>query len=199
MAGAFLYLHQSERLQGRFDVVGALLSVAGMVATVYGFIHVAHDGWGNTQTYVVFAAAVVLLTAFVYYEAKVAKEPMMPMRIFENRNRSGAYLVMFVAGAAMFGMFYLITFFVQGVREYGPLKTGVAFLPVAFIIGISSQINAQLMPKIGPKPLIITGTTLLTGSMLWLSTGRRRLRLLGHAASPAWCCSPWAWAACSSR
>ena len=93
-----------------------------MVATVYGFIHVAHSGWGNTETYTVFAAAVVLLVAFVFYEAKVAAEPMMPMRIFENRNRSGAYLVMFVVGAAMFGMFYFITFFVQGVRDFSALQ-----------------------------------------------------------------------------
>src|SRR3954447_6094264 len=52
MLGAFVFLHESERLRGRFDVVGAVLSVAGMVSTVYGFIHVAHDGWGNTETFV---------------------------------------------------------------------------------------------------------------------------------------------------
>jgi EmrB/QacA subfamily drug resistance transporter len=170
IVGAYLYLHQSERLSGRFDVIGAVLSVGGMVSTVYGFIHVAHSGWGNTETFVVFALAIVLLTAFIYYEAAVAREPMMPMRIFENRNRAGTYLVMFVVGAAMFGMFYFITFFVQGVRDYSALKTGVAFLPVAFTIGIVSQINARLMGRLGPKPLMITGTVLLTLSLLWLST-----------------------------
>ena len=170
MTGAFLYLRQSERLTGRFDVVGAVLSVGGLVATVYGFIHVAHDGWSNGQTFAVFAAAVVLLASFVFYEAKVAAEPMMPMRIFEERNRSGTYLVMLVVGAAMFGMFYFVTFFVQGVREYGPLKTGVSFLPVAFVIGVVSQINAKLLPRFGPKPLMITGTTLLTLALLWFST-----------------------------
>ncbi len=169
MSGAFFFLHQSERLKGKFDFVGAALSVAGLVATVYGFIHVAHDGWANTQSFVVFAAAIVLLSSFVYFEARVAAEPMMPMRIFEDRNRSGTYVIMFVVGAAMFGMFYFVTFFVQGVREYGPLKTGIAFLPVAFVIGIVSQINAKLLPKIGPKPLMITGTTLLTVSLLWFS------------------------------
>jgi EmrB/QacA subfamily drug resistance transporter len=170
IGGAFLYLHQSERLSGRFDVLGALLSVGGLVATVYGFIHVAHDGWANGQTFAVFAAAIVLLATFVYYEAKVAREPMMPMRIFDERSRSGTYLVMLVVGAAMFGMFYFVTFFVQGVREYGPLKTGFSFLPVAFVIGIVSQLNAKLLPRFGPKPLMITGTTLLTVALLWFST-----------------------------
>jgi EmrB/QacA subfamily drug resistance transporter len=170
ITGAFMYLHQSERLKGRFDFLGALISVGGMVALVYGFIHVAHSGWGNTETFVVFGLAVVLLVGFVLFEAYGSAEPMMPMRIFENRNRSGSYLVMLVVGAAMFGMFYFITFFVQGVRDYGPLKTGVAFLPIAFVIGITSQVAARLLPRLGPRPLIITGTGLLTLSLLWLST-----------------------------
>ncbi len=169
ITGAFLYLHESERLKGRFDVVGALLSVGGMVATVYGFIHVAHSGWNNTETYTVFAAAIVLLVAFVTFEAKIVAEPMMPMRIFDNRNRSGAYLVMFVVGAAMFGMFYFITFFVQGVRDFSALKTGVSFLPVALVIGVVSQVVARLLGRSGPKPLLVLGTVLITASLLWFS------------------------------
>jgi EmrB/QacA subfamily drug resistance transporter len=170
MLGAFVYLHQSERLQGRFDFVGAALSVAGMVATVYGFIHVAHTSWTDTESIAVFIAAAVLLAGFVFYEAKVAREPMMPMRIFENRNRAGVYLIMFVVGAALFGMFYFITFFVQGVHGFSALRTGFAFLPVALFIGITSQVSANLLIRIGPKPMLITGTVLLTTSLLWFST-----------------------------
>ncbi|MBN9620371.1 MAG: MFS transporter, partial [Actinobacteria bacterium] len=169
IGGAFLYLHDSERLRGRFDVLGALLSVGGMVSTVYGFIHVAHSGWNDTETYVVFILAVVLLTSFVVYEAKIARDPMMPMRIFENRNRAGAYLVMFVVGAAMFGMFYFVTFFVQGVRDYSALKTGVSFLPVAVMIGVVSQVVARILGKTGPRPLLVTGTILITAALLWFS------------------------------
>ena len=170
VVGAYFYLHESERLQGQFDVLGGLLSVGGLVSTVYGFIHVAHAGWVNPQTFIVFGTAIVLLTAFVLYEAFGTKQPMMPMRIFEDRNRVGAYLVMFVVGAAMFGMFYFITFFTQLVLEFGPLKTGVAFLPVAFTIGITSQIAARILMRVGPKVLLVIGTTLLTLSLLWLST-----------------------------
>ena len=140
-----------------------------MVATVYGFIHVAHSGWNNAETYTVFIAAVVLLVAFVVYEAKIVAEPMMPMRIFENRNRSGTYLVMFVVGAAMFGMFYFITFFAQGVLDFSALKTGFSFLPVALVIGIVSQIVARLLGKTGPKPLLMLGTVLITCALLWFS------------------------------
>jgi len=169
MGGAFMYLHESPRLQGKFDIIGTVLSVAGMLDLVYAFIHVAHDGWGNTSTYTLFPSAVILLVAFVFYEAKMAAEPLMPMRIFENRSRSGAYFVMLVVGAAMFGMFYFITFFTQQVLGYGPLKCGLAFLPVALTIGVTSQVVAGLLPKLGPKALIAFGTTLLTVSMLWLS------------------------------
>ena len=152
ITGAFLYLHQSERLRGRFDFVGAALSV-GRPGRHGVRLHPRRAqrleqrpdlSWCSSRPS-------SCSSSFVYYEAKVATEPMMPMRIFENRNRSGTYLIMFVVGAAMFGMFYFVTFFVQGVREYGPLKTGVSFLPVAFVIGIVSQIMAQLLPKVGPE------------------------------------------------
>ena len=169
MIGAWFYLHHSERLKGSFDVVGAALSVAGMVALVYGFIHAAHDGWSNTGTFVIFPLAAVLLVGFGLYEAFVAKDPMMPMRIFENRNRAGSYLVMLVAGAGMFGMFYFMTFFVQGVLNFSALKSGFAFLPIAFVIGIVSQIVSKLIVKTGPKLLIMVGTALLILAMTWLS------------------------------
>ena len=82
----------------------------------------------------------------------------------------------------MFGMFYFVTFFVQGVREYGPLKTGFAFLPVAFVIGIVSQVVARILPKIGPKPLMITGTVLLTLAAVVLH-GQQGLAVRDQAAA----------------
>jgi EmrB/QacA subfamily drug resistance transporter len=170
IVGAFLYVHQSERLEGRFDFVGSLLSVAGLVGVVYGFIHVANTSWGNTQTYLVFGGAIVLLVGFVLYELHGTSDPLMPMRIFDDRSRVGAYTVMLVVGAAMFGMFYFVTFFTQGVLGYSALKTGFAFLPVAAGIGITSQVVARILPRLGPKPILIFGTALLTVALLWLST-----------------------------
>jgi len=169
MLGSFLYLHESERLKGRFDFVGALVSVAGMVTLVYAFIHAARDGWNNGQTYLLFPLAGVLLIAFVLIEALVVEQPMMPMRLFENRSRSGAYLVMLVAGAGLFGMFYFLTFFVQQVMGYSALKAGVAFLVVPFVIAIGSGIAAQLLPRVGPKILISLGSVVLTLALLWFA------------------------------
>jgi EmrB/QacA subfamily drug resistance transporter len=169
VVAAFLYLPNSERLKGRFDVLGALLSVAGMVSLVYGFINAARTAWSNGTTMSCLISGVILLAAFVYWEMKAA-DPMMPMRIFANRSRSGAYLVMLVIGAAMFGMFYFLTFFVQGVMGFSALKAGVAFLPVSLVIIVGSGVVAQILPRVGPKILIAIGTILMTIALFFYST-----------------------------
>ena len=169
IAGAVVYLQETERLQGGFDIVGALLSVAGMVGLVYGFINAANHGWGDSITIGVLIASIVLLGAFVAWEMHTP-DPMMPLRIFANRSRSGAYLVMLVIGAGMFGMFYFLTFFVQGVLGFSALKAGIAFLPVSAVVIVGSGIVAQLMPRFGPKPLIVVGAILMTISLYFYAT-----------------------------
>ena len=104
---------------------------------------------------------------------------MLPLRVIQDRNRGGAYLVMLIVGAALFGMFYFVTFFVQGVMGFSALRTGFAFLPVAFVIGITSQAMTKLMPRFGPRPLIIVGTILLTAAMFWYATVDRDATYLG--------------------
>src|SRR5664279_4361165 len=166
--GAFAYVHESERYRGAFDVLGGLMSVFGMTGIVYGFIHAATDGWRNGITLFTLIGGVVTLIAFFGYQGK-AKDPMLPLRVVRDRNRGGAYLVMLIVGAGMFGMFYFVTFFVQQVMQFSPLRTGFAFLPVAFVIGITSQLMTKLLPRFGPKPLITAGAVLRTAAMFWYS------------------------------
>ncbi len=168
MIGGFLYIHSSERLTGRFDLLGGLLSVGGMVALVYAFINAANHSWGQTTTIASFVIAAVLLISFVVWEARYP-HAMMPLRIFANRSRSGAYLVMLIIGAAMFGMFFFLTFYVQNVMGFSALKTGVAFLPFCFVIIVGSGIVSQVLPRIGPKPLITLGSALMTVGLFWFS------------------------------
>src|SRR5262252_6845324 len=136
MIGGFMFIHSSERLKGKFDILGSVLSVAGMVALVYGFINAANHSWSDGTTIASLTAGVVLLVAFVLYEAR-SPIAMMPLRIFNNRSRAASYLIMLIIGAAMFGMFYFMTFFIQGVMGFSALKTGVAYLPftAVFIVG----------------------------------------------------------------
>ncbi|WP_211216224.1 MFS transporter [Longispora albida] len=162
------YLRESEPHPGRFDLAGALTSTAGMVALVYGFIRAADEGWGDQLTLASFAAAVVLLAAFVLIERR-SQQPITPLRMFANRDRSSSYVVMLLFAAAMFGMFFFLTLFVQNVLGYSPLEAGFAFLPVPFAIGITAQIASRMIPRTGPKLLMIIGGVLAAGGLVLLT------------------------------
>ncbi|MCW2603016.1 MAG: efpA 1 [Pseudonocardiales bacterium] len=162
------YLHHSDRLEGKFDAIGGIVSTLGLFSLVYGFIHAAESGWSQPLTIAALAVGVGLLAVFVIVETRVP-EPMMPLAIFKDRNRTASYIVMLIVGAGMFGMFYFLTFFVQGVLMYSPLKSGFAFLPVALGIGISAQVAGKLLPIFGPKPLIVGGAILDTIGLLLLT------------------------------
>jgi hypothetical protein len=92
---------------------------------------------------------------------------MMPMRIFANRSRAGSYVIMLILGAALFGMFYYLTFFIQGVLGFSSLKSGVAYLPFSLIIIIGSGIVSQILPRVGPRLLLIAGSAFMTAGMFW--------------------------------
>ncbi|MDQ1730247.1 MAG: hypothetical protein QOK10_406, partial [Pseudonocardiales bacterium] len=166
MAGGFLYIHDSERLTGKFDLVGSLLSVTGMVSLVYGFINAANHSWSAGTTVASLGGGVLLLVAFAVYESR-SPIAILPLRIFADRSRAGSYVVMLIIGAALFGMFYYLTFFIQGVMGFSSLKSGVAYLPFSLIIIVGSGIVSQVLPKVGPKVLITGGAALMTAGMLW--------------------------------
>jgi EmrB/QacA subfamily drug resistance transporter len=166
-------LPESGRNRGRFDLPGAVTSTLGLAALVYGLSNaatspngVAH--WHDTKVVVSLAAAVVLLVSFVVIEAR-SRHALMPLRIFRNRNRSGAYLIMLCVGTAMFGMFFFLTLFVQTVWGYSALKTGVAYLPMVGVIMLMAGVSAQLVPRIGARPLLLAGSLIGAGGMFWLS------------------------------
>src|SRR6266699_2322674 len=163
-----MYITESERQPGRFDLGGALTSTGGMVALVYGFIRAAQEGWSDTLTIGAFVAAVVLLAAFLSIETRT-RQPITPLHMFRNRNRAGSYAIMFALAAALFGMFFFLTLFVQNVLGYSPLRAGLAFLPVSAVIIVAAQIASQTLPRFGPRRLMGTGALLAAGGLAWLS------------------------------
>ncbi len=175
---AAIYLPNSTRLTGRFDILGALLSVAASVSLVYGFIHAARTTWTDGTTMSCLIAGIVLAAAFILWEMK-CPDPMMPMRIFADRSRCGAYLVGMIIGAAMFGMFYFLSFFVQGVMGFSAVKAGAAFLPVSVIIVGGSLITARILPWAGAKPLIVIGTSLMTIALFFYAKVTAQATYLG--------------------
>lgn len=154
----------------RYDVPGAVLATLGLVSLVYGFTEAAKQdvGWTGSRTIAFLVTAAVLLGAFFAYEQRAAN-PMLPTKIILDRNRGGSYLVFLLVGAGLFAMFLFLTFYLQTVLGYSPLRSGFAFLPFSGGIIVSAGVVAQLLPRVGPKPLMLTGLTMATAGMLWLT------------------------------
>ena len=173
MLAAPRVLGESARRHGRFDLPGAITGTLGLAALVYGLTSAATtpngvSHWGDTKVVASLTAAVVLLVSFVLIEWR-SKHALMPLRIFKNRNRSGAYLIMLCIGTAMFGMFFFLTIFVQTVWGYSALRTGIAYLPMVATIMLMAGVSAQLVPRIGARPLMLAGSAIGAGGMYWLS------------------------------
>jgi EmrB/QacA subfamily drug resistance transporter len=166
-------LAESPRRPGRFDFPGAITSTLGLAALVYGLTSAATSPngvshWADTKVIVSLAAAVVLLVTFIVIEAR-SPHALMPLRIFRNRDRSAANLIMLCIGTAMFGMFFFLTIFVQTVWGYSAVKTGIAFLPMVGAIMVMAGLSAALVPRIGARPLLLAGSLIASGGMFWLS------------------------------
>ena len=166
---AFKYVHESKAEGDRtYDIPGVISASAGLFALVYGFNHAATSGWSNSLTIALFAIAAVLLIAFVVIE-RMVPNPLLPLRIITERNRGGSYLGSLVVGAGLFSMFLFLGLYLQTILGYSPLKSGFAFLPFTGGIIVFAGIASQLLPKVGPKPLMIPGLVAAGFGLLMLS------------------------------
>jgi EmrB/QacA subfamily drug resistance transporter len=170
-AGAYFVIREPEggRNRSPLDIPGVILSTLGLVSLVYGFTRAESDGWGDTVTVSMFVGSAVLLLAFVLVESKV-KAPLLPLRVVTDRNRGGIYLSLGLAIIGMFGLFLFLTYYLQVVKGYSPVKTGFAFLPmVAGMITGSTQIGARLMTRVPARLLMGPGFLLASIGMLLLT------------------------------
>jgi EmrB/QacA subfamily drug resistance transporter len=170
-AGAYFVIREPAggRNRSSLDIPGVILSTLGLVALVYAFTRAESDGWSDTTTVGMFVASAVLLLAFVVVEAKV-KAPLLPLRVVTERNRGGVYLSLGLAIIAMFGLFLFLTYYLQIVKGYSPVKTGFAFLPmIAGMITGSTQIGTRLMTRVAPRLLMGPGFLVAALGMLLLT------------------------------
>jgi Na+/melibiose symporter-like transporter len=164
----------------RYDVPGVLLATAGLFSLVYGFTEAARlknpedpgstevQGWGDPSTLTFLIAAVVLLVGFVVWERR-ARNPMLPLRVVLDRNRGGSFLVFMFVGAALYAMFLFLTYYFQVNLGYTPLKAGFAFLPFSLGIIFAAGFVSNLLPRVGPRALILPGLVMAVVGMLLLT------------------------------
>ena len=166
---AIPWVHESKA-EGdtRYDVAGAVTATLGLVSLVYGFTKAAPKGlqdsahWTDAGTLVWFAAAAILLTSFFVIENRVSN-PLLPMRVLLDRNRGASYLVSLITGIGLFAMFLFLGLYLQVILHYSPVKAGFAFLPFSLGIILGAGASSQLLPRVGPKPLLVPG--LIAGSV----------------------------------
>jgi EmrB/QacA subfamily drug resistance transporter len=171
LVGALVLLTWQRDTRGpvKLDVPGVVSVSGAMFCLVYGFSNAATHGWHADSTLAFLAAGVVLLVFFAFWQFR-ARYPLLPPRVVLDRNRGGSYLAILVAGAAMFGIFLFLTYYLQTVRHYSPLVTGVAFLPMILALVLFAQLsNVVLMPRIGPKALVGGGMLIAAAGMAWLT------------------------------
>jgi EmrB/QacA subfamily drug resistance transporter len=162
----------------KYDIPGAVLVTLGLVSLVYGFTEAAKEknpgqstevlGWTAPTTLSFLGAAVVLLVAFVLWERRSA-HPLLPLRVALDRNRGGSYLVFLFIGAGLFAMFLFLTFYFQATLGYSPLRSGFAFLPFSLGIIGGAGVISQLLPRFGPKPIMVPGLVSASVGMLLLT------------------------------
>jgi EmrB/QacA subfamily drug resistance transporter len=162
------YLPETPRRTGRLDLVGAATSTLGMTAIVYGIVRSATSGWTDSVTLASFALGLVLLVLFVLNERR-AEQPVTPLRLFASRERVGAYGARVLFVGAMFGMFFFLTQYLQGLKGFTPLQAGLAFLPLTIVMFSMVLVVPGLVARLGNARLLAAGVVVAFLGMAWLS------------------------------
>jgi EmrB/QacA subfamily drug resistance transporter len=162
-------LRESRDAHGQsHDVPGAVLVTSGLVLLVLGITQGQQWEWASAATIGVFAASAVLLGAFVLWESRQG-EPLVPFSIFKLQTLTAANVAMFIMGTAMFSMFLMLTLYMQQVLGMSALKTGLAYLAVAGTAVIWANVAAAAVNRIGVKPALVFGMSLLTVGLLYFT------------------------------
>jgi EmrB/QacA subfamily drug resistance transporter len=154
----------------RIDLPGTAAVTGGLFAIVFGFSHAQSTSWANPLTLGMLAGGAALLAAFAVIESRV-RHPLLPLRVLADRNRGASFAIIGLVSIALFGVFLFLTFYLQQVLGYSPVRTGLAFLPMTGTVMVTSVISTTLLrPRFGPRALSMLGAGLGAGGMFWLTT-----------------------------
>ena len=168
LASVRLIAESRDPVAGGFDVPGAVTGTAGLGALVFALVRANVWGWGSAKTISLLGAAVVLLATFVVLQLKV-RHPLVPPRLFRSRTLVGADVAMLIAGAGIFAVFFFLTLYMQEVLHYSALKTGVAYLPLSITLVVAAGAGANILARVGTRPILVTGFTMAAVGMVLLA------------------------------
>lgn len=172
-------LVEAELHKGRLDFAGALTSIIGMAALVYGITRGGEHGWADSLTLGSFATAAVLLPLFLFIQARHA-DPLVPLQLFKDRNRAGSYSAMLLLAFGPMGAFYLLTLHMQHVLAYSPLQTGLAWLPFGAGIVFGAGLTTKAVERLSPRALSVAGMLISSAAVFWLSMLEQTPNYVGH-------------------
>ena len=162
-------LDETPRRPGRFDVVGAVTATGAAVSVVWALIGAPEHGWTSVRTLGGFVVGLVLLAVLTWTERRVA-HPMIRPELLRNGRRVGALTMMALVVGGQLSMFFLAVQLIEGELGFGPMASGLAFLPLTLGIFGMSRVTPRLLARFGATPMLLTGAVGLAASFAWLSS-----------------------------
>ena len=157
-----------EGLARKFDALGAVTVTSSLMLLVFGLTRANQVGWSSGQTLAVLAASVILMAVFILTEMR-SRHALMPLSFFRRRTPTGANIVGFLLGTVVFGMFFLLSLYMQQVLGYSAVETGVGYLAVALTAVVASGAAQAFVTRIGVKPCLALGMLCNLGGLLWFT------------------------------
>jgi predicted MFS family arabinose efflux permease len=156
---------------------------AGLSILVYGIVSTDSHSWGSPQTVTTLAVGGILLIAFLFIESRAA-QPVVPLSIFKMKTLSAANGIAVTVGAALFGMYFFLSLYLQQINGYSPLKAGLAFLPAGLATMSGALTAARLVARIGPRRQLVIGLLLAAAGLAWISTVTAHAGYFAHVFGP---------------
>jgi predicted MFS family arabinose efflux permease len=164
----FVAESKAPGLARHFDAWGATTVTAGLVLFVFALTRAPTEGWTSPEVILSFVGWAVFSTAFILIELR-SRSPLVPLGIFRRRTLTAANGVGLILGVAVFGMFYLLSLYMQIVLGFSALETGVGYLAVALTAVVASGAAQALTTKAGVKPVLAAGMALLAAGLIYFT------------------------------
>lgn len=164
----FAPAHESEETSKSLDLPGAAIVTSGLIAFVYCLSQVATKGWDSPEVLGLFALSGALLVGFIFNESRVSN-PLVPLSIFKVGNIAAANLTQLPITASLFSMFFFVSLYVQNVLGFSPVESGLSFLPVPAVVGVSASLAPLVMRRFGYKPILVIAPLLLAAGLFILA------------------------------